>query len=272
MEKSAQQNISSSDSTFIQNTSTSSNSPQLVASFCKMTNWEHYLATHCLTEETRVDIHSLKDTTTLKQPLFSIKPTQATGVVMAVQPFGIHSLPHVAVAYEDASVGIWDLRKTNEPLIMFSKLHHGPILSLDICMSTQTVLTSSVDDSIQIHSISPQQTLLHSFTLSHAGVSQVQVRKTDERIAAVACWDHKVRVFDAKKYKMLATFSYHSDVVHVVSFNYPSSSLSTPSSSTTTPNVLHSSTAWVEEPLLASGGKDGKIAIFGVDFQSKKKP
>lgn len=262
LEKNVQQNTSSIDSIYPLNMS---NNSQKIASFCKMTNWDHYLATHSLTEETCVNIHSLKDLSTIQKPLFSLKPSHKTGVVMAVQPFAQNSFPNVAIGYEDSSVCIWDLRNTKEPWLMFSNLHKGPILSLDVSMSTQTLITSSTDESIHIYSVKPQQSLLHSFTLSHPGVSQVQLRKTDERIAAIACWDHKVRVFDAKKYKMLATFSYHTDVVHVVSFNYSSSQSTTSQSS----HQLLSSTAWVEQPLLASGAKDGKIALFGVGFQKK---
>ena len=54
-----------------------------------------------------------------------------------------------------------------------------------------------------------------------------------------AGWDHRVRVFHARKQKSLAILKYHNDAVQCVSFQ--------------------DKTGW-----LASGGKTGKIALWNI--------
>lgn len=88
--------------------------------------------------------------------------------------------------------------------------------------------------------------IVNKFTLNHGGVNDVIVR-SDERIFVTAGWDHRVRVFDLKKQRLLGILKYHEDGVMTIAFNRN------------------------DENLLASCSKDQRIALWKLDLKKKKK-
>jgi WD40 repeat protein len=78
------------------------------------------------------------------------------------------------------------------------------------------------------------------FTIPEPGINQLDIF---DRFMATAGWDHKIRIFDLKKPKLLAVLKYHGESVLCVSFQSCT--------------------------VLASGSKDGRIALWNFQFAKK---
>ncbi|XP_037080467.1 guanine nucleotide-binding protein subunit beta-like protein 1 [Pollicipes pollicipes] len=84
-----------------------------------------------------------------------------------------------------------------------------------------------------------------SFELTNPGAASVRVRR-DGRVAALGCWDHRLRVISWRKLRLLAALEHHGKTVECVEF---------------APAPVR---LWKANSLLASGGADGTVALWKI--------
>eukprot|EP00761_Pharyngomonas_kirbyi_P001643 gb/GECH01001647.1/.p1 GENE.gb/GECH01001647.1/~~gb/GECH01001647.1/.p1 ORF type:complete len:223 (+),score=43.84 gb/GECH01001647.1/:1-669(+) len=149
--------------------------------------------------------------------------------------------------------------------------HSDPILSIASYSSGghKTIISGSADNSValaEVHvpeassSHSKDTILFASDSLNRfeakGGISDLSPR-VDERILIAGGWDRRVHVFDLRKQRPLAILKYHSDSVMCVA--YSPLDLWEP----------HVNTHWGY--LIASGGKDKRIAVWSIYPPSSKR-
>jgi len=152
----------------------------------------------------------------------------------------------ISAGYENGKIYWWDL-KTGKSLLS-QQLHSEPVMCLDVVDSlthTHTGVSGAADTKLRIFNYNLEEgsfTNLKEISINNPGIQEVKIRE-DRKIFATAGWDHRVRIYSWKKYNPLAILKYHTESVYSIDF----SPLNTPGG-----------------PLLASGSKDQKIALWSI--------
>lgn len=168
---------------------------------------------------------------------------KSSGMCMALQAFtqlNGEGFIHVVTGYEDGSMAIWDSRNTKLP-VLTRRFHQEPVLSIALDSPCLGGVSGAADDRLIFFSFNYQQNacqLRKEMLHKHPGTADISMRK-DDKIVATAGWDHRVRIFDYKRTRELATLKYHADLVNAVCFSD-------------------------DHKLLASASKDGTIALWSI--------
>lgn len=137
---------------------------------------------------------------------------------------------------------MFDLRSNKE--IHYLKVHNEPLLSLDVDIQNNQVITSAADTNLHIVSLdlssdTPLTLTNDKIVLEKAGVEFVALRSKQD-IFATAGWDRRIRIFEWNQpHRPLAILKHHTAGVCSVCWS---------------PN----------SELLASASKDGNIAIWSI--------
>ncbi|TKA65042.1 hypothetical protein B0A55_09116 [Friedmanniomyces simplex] len=146
-----------------------------------------------------------------------------TGMVMAI---GLHYQDdhkfHVLAGYESGYVCMFAQTTATKQwqAIYTHKAHTQPILSLDISPLGGYFYTSSADDILARHPLSPSSKGTaepKTVRTKHAGQQSLVVRP-DGRIFATAGWDGRVRVYSPRTMKELAVLKWHKEGCYAVAF------------------------------------------------------
>lgn len=223
-------------------------------------------------------------------------PQVKTGMVMALDLFHHPEtgLLTVISGYEDGRTMVHYRKpmaspdeKWNWEMVLVSRPHSQPVLSLDTAPSKDFYFTSSADavigklaiptsNSDSDKNIKPARTN----NTKHAGQQDLNVRD-DGKIFATAGWDARIRIYSTKTLKELAVLKWHQDGCYSVAYadtlslglhEMPSEAgqdqalVASRNSTNSALDVIRQQrsikaqmTHW-----LAAGGKDGKISLWNI--------
>lgn len=176
--------------------------------------------------------------------------TKSSGMCMAVQAFtqpNAEGFLNIVAGYEDGSMAIWDLRSVKMPYLT-TRFHQEPVLSLALDCPCHGGVSGAADDKTIFFTIDYQQNvccLRKEIVHGHPGIADISFRR-DDKIVATAGWDRRVRIYDYRRSRALATLKYHADLVNAVSFSD-------------------------DCKLLTSASKDGTIALWSL-YPPQKDP
>ena len=189
-------------------------------------------------EVTLLDLRSGREAARLAAPA-------ELGTVMALCPVPgtAGSGTRLVAVYESGALLLWDPAQPRLPADRLQVTSDTP-MCVDVTADGRglvgtsgcTVPSFSVTDCLQTGSAA---------TLTSAGVSSVRLRG-DGRLAALGCWDGRVRLVSGRRLKMLAALDHHTTTVECVQF-------------ASWPVRL-----WKARALLASGSADGTAALWKV--------
>jgi WD40 repeat protein len=230
-------------------------------SFCSAAICGNRIAVPNTLDSEKIDVYELEGTA-LRRPFCGLFDCSnggpKTGIVMAI----VMSFTILIAGYESGHVIMYDL--SNSGVVCFlNQPHSQPVLSL--CVFGDTVISTAADALIVRYNLTTKL-IEKSFNTKHSGLSSICVRD-DGKIIATAGWDGMVRIFDAISLKMLASFDGgRQSGVACVSFGFVNSNFKSADEKL---SVLQISikkrkdkaqgTHW-----LASGGKDGRIALYDI--------
>ncbi|KAK0938189.1 Astra associated protein 1 Asa1 [Friedmanniomyces endolithicus] len=197
-----------------------------------------------------------------------------TGMVMAI---GLHhpdnSRLHVIAGYESGYVCIFaesTAATKHWQAVYTHRSHTQPVLSLDVSPLAGYFYSSSADDILARHLLTPNPAVEPRIVRTkHAGQQSLTVRP-DGRIFATAGWDGRVRVYSAKTMKELAVLKWHKEGVYAVAFatDQDDDAADSGDGKAVGKREMTVSEQRVrktqETHWLAAGSKDGKVSLWDV--------
>eukprot|EP00850_Spirogloea_muscicola_P017244 SM000146S00964 [mRNA] locus=s146:170304:173474:- [translate_table: standard] len=167
----------------------------------------------------------------------------AAGMCMAVE---LRQWPSMAgqyalvAGYEDGSVGLWDLRDVSSPIATV-QISKEPVLALSVDSKCAGGLAGSAGEKAAFFTMNAAEgtaSIVREVAQGRPGIADTAIRG-DDRLAATAGWDHRVRIYDYKRQRPLAILKYHSAEVTGLAFS-------------------------PDGALLASSSRDATIALWSV--------
>jgi len=146
------------------------------------------------------------DTRDPAKPIRNIDPSKENnklGMCMHLKLMKFGTKCAVVSSYEDGGIYFWDILTTK--LLMSNKLHTQPALCLSVNKESNRGLSGSADNNIVAFSFNYDTLSLKidaKLPLQKPGIAAIKFRD-DEKIFASAGWDHRIRIFDAKKIKTI---------------------------------------------------------------------
>jgi len=130
----------------------------------------------------------------------------------------------LCAAFESGHVAIWD--HTGGPPSYLQRLHTEPALTVAFGPTRRHLATGGADNALLLcrwdH---PTVTLQERFEGTH-GVASCCFRD-DGRLLAAGSWDHRVRIYDARKHRPLAVLRHHTAAINAVRYATDSDLLAT---------------------------------------------
>eukprot|EP01124_Arcella_intermedia_P002044 TRINITY_DN11125_c0_g1_i1.p1 TRINITY_DN11125_c0_g1~~TRINITY_DN11125_c0_g1_i1.p1 ORF type:complete len:365 (+),score=57.07 TRINITY_DN11125_c0_g1_i1:157-1095(+) len=148
---------------------------------------------------------------------------------------------YVASAYEDGGLYFFDLRQPDTILFGLERFLKEPMLCFTLSDDLQSGSLGGATDTLYKFSLSIPESkieILSSQQLSKPGIQGLQIRH-DNKLLAVSCWDHRLRLYSWKKLSPLAILKFHQENVDAFQFSS-------------------------FDNLVVTGSKDGKIALWNL--------
>lgn len=203
-------------------------------SFCKFSylkTIEHDIIASIDESNDKIKLYHLND----KNTSDLIVGGEKYGMIMCFHLYLVHSVVHLAVGFESGVVSIWNLAKqakTNE-----FQISHEPIMCINELDGV--LIVGSAANSV----FTVKEEKITPISIPEPGIADISCHG---RLFATGGWDHKARIFDIKKNKLLCILKTHTASVNSVDYRN-------------------------EDGLLATGSKDTRIAIWNPKFKVVEK-
>lgn len=190
-------------------------------SFCKINVLRNQLAIP--QPKSVVEVHQYASSTSLVARLSYPDESVKLGEVQQLKLFDHTSSLHAAVVYENGSLAIWHVGKSE--LVSKMKITDDTPMAFDfdaeklqgVCGTNERIIVFfKLDKQLQV-------TKMKEIEITNAGVGCLRVRP-DKKVLAAGCWDGRIRIFSWKTCKLLAALECHKSSVLDVAFAPPNQS------------------------------------------------